>query len=112
MNSLADRMLAGGCVAHVAAFHGGTFTVLSGERAGQSCAFNAIDSEPDQIVNTDLAEDPRGSRMLRLPETVAVFATPTHIQTPDGKFWLITKADYSSYLTHDYHMKELTSLDA
>src|SRR5690606_13252294 len=99
-------------VAHIGAFHGGTFQVLSGEHAGKSFPYNSIDTEGDQILGTDLGPDPRGTRMLRLTPDVPVFTDHTRIQTEDGKQWTLTRADYSAYLTHDYRLVEVTAHDA
>lgn len=114
MSSLADKMLARGCVQHVGAVHGERIQVLTGPDAGKFFQANIIETAPDQILSTDLGEDPRAVMMLRFDNQLPVpnITKSARIQTSNGKVYLATKQDFSGYLTTDFQLIEVTAADS
>ena len=67
MPALSDTMLAGGCAQHIEAIHGERVQVLDGPDAGKW--FSAVrEIQGDQILTSDLGEDPRAKIFLRFIE--------------------------------------------
>lgn len=113
--SIADQMLARGCVKHVGALHGETIQVLEGPDEGKTFQANIRETQPDQILSTDLGEDARPVVMLRFDDSLPVpnITSATKIKTlSDGKIWTATKEDFSAFLTTDFKLIEWTAQDS
>ncbi len=109
MPSVADRLLAGGCVKLIEALHGETITVLSGVYAGQSFV-GVKEVESDINLETDLGIDPRGKRVVRFRELAApLLASQDVVQTDDGKKWNAVRMPGNNYLTIDFELKEFVA---
>ncbi len=109
MPSIADRLLAGGCVRLVESLHGETIRILSGTDAGQS--FTAVkEVESDINLETDLGIDPRGKRVVRFREgAVPRLSSQDVVQTDDGKKWNTVRMPGNNYLTVDFELKEIVA---
>jgi len=100
-------MLASGCAAHVAAIHGESVKVLSGPDAGQW--FVAVrEIESDQILSTDLGDDPRAKIFLRFMEdSTPQLGMTGRVQTEDGRKWTAIRRQEAGFLTTDYELTEI-----
>lgn len=106
---VSDRMLASGCVAHLAAIHGEVIEVLSGPDAGKF--FTAVrENESDLVLADDFGPgpDPRAHRIIRFADdAVPRLASQCQIRTADGKVWKLVAAPQSGYLTTDFELLEI-----
>lgn len=112
MGALSDSMLATGCVPHIEAIHGEEFEILSGPNAGQK--FKGVrEIVSDQILATDLGEDPRDKIMLHIPSIRnVVLPAQGRIRSEDGRQWTAVRQP-QSHLTDDYELIEfIPDLDA
>jgi len=105
MPSIADMMLAGGCVRHIGAIHGEDIKIISGPMAGRTVFANVIENMQDAVLTTDLGEDRRGKRIIRfadglVPEVVSQMI----IQKADGTKWKAVRAPQDGYLTTDFEL--------
>jgi hypothetical protein len=113
MPSIADQMLADGCVSHVEAIHGEPIKILDGDDAGRT--FIAVkEIESDVVFDAILGEDRRAKRIIRFRDgNVPRIGSQGTVQTEDGRRWTATKNNQDGFLTTDFVLKELVSgLDA
>lgn len=112
MPPLSDRLLAGGCVPHLEAIHGETFEILGGANAGTK--FTGVrEIESDQILTTELGEDPRAKIMLHIKSSLNVVLTAQQrLRTEDGRIWNAVRQQQANFLLDDYELTEITALDS
>ena len=109
MPSIADRMLAGSAIPNLFATHGESVSILSGLDAGRT--FTAIrEIESDQILSTELGEDPRAKIFLRFViGAVPRIGQSGRVQTDDGKQWNAVRLQEAGFLTSDYELTEFVA---
>ena len=113
MSPLSDRMLSGGCVAHIGRIHGEVVEVLSGPDAGRK--FSAVnETESDQILSGIMGdEDPRARRFLRFaPQDAPDVRQNGRVKTADGKTWQAVRQPGGSFLTVDFELTEIAASDS
>lgn len=109
MPALSDTLLAGGCARHIQAIHGDRVQVLDGPDAGRF--FDAVrEIESDQILSTELGEDPRAKIFLRFIEgSEPQLGSQGKIKTDDGRKWNAIRRQEASFLTTDYELTEIVA---
>lgn len=116
MSSLSDIMLAGGCMPLLENIHGEPVQILDGVDTGK--VFYAIrENETDVPSESEVLSDPRAKRMVRFtdrPGNVPSVNTKkmVKVKTADGKRWTATRQDFSAYLSVDFELVELASVDS
>lgn len=109
MPSIADRMLAAGCVPMTEATHGEAFTVLSGTDAGQVFT-GVVEIEQDMVLDTDMGADPRAKRVVRFRNShVPRLASTDAIEDDAGQKWKCVKQPGSAFLTTDFELIEIST---
>jgi len=111
MPSLADSLLAAGCVRQLERIHGEPVKILSGSDAGKTFV-GIVEVEADALLPTELGEDSRGRRMLRFRNGAApAIASQGQVQTDDGKRWAAVRQTFGGHLTTDFELKEISPRD-
>ena len=108
-------MLAGGLMPCLESVHGEVVQVMDGADAGK--LFTAINEiVPDVQLESELLIDPRAKRILRFtdrPGNVPSVNTKklVKIKTSNGKLYSATRQDFSAYLSVDFELVEIASVD-
>lgn len=107
MPSLADQMLAAGCVSNLDAIQSEDIKILTGKGAGKTFR-GRMEVKPDFELVTDLGKDARANRTLYITDGTPAenFTAQCRIQTPSGKIWVIVYDPQDDYLENAYDVKE------
>lgn len=111
MASIAEQLLAVGCIPALGITHGETVTVLSGPDSGVSFAGVVNELEPDAILSTEEGEDPRCKRFLRFQKPgPRIYKTGT-VRTEDGRRWQAMRKPGNAFITIDFEINEIAAND-
>jgi hypothetical protein len=109
MGGLSDTMLGVSAMPLIDAVHGEWVTILDGTQAGQRF-YGVFEHQQDQVLESDLMNDPRGKRYLRFTDKAGnVPRDPKKMvkMLVGGKKYSATRQDFSAFLSVDFELVEI-----
>lgn len=113
MGGLSETMLGTSAMPLLDAVHGEWITVLDGVDAGKKF-YGIFEHQQDQVLESDLMNDPRGKRYLRFTDRPGNVPTANKKMVKmkvGNKTYSATRQDFSAFLSVDFELLEIASVD-